>query len=158
MAESQSHLPVSDEEIVHTLRRMLNAGGKYEAASLLQKCNARFVEGDYDNWNGGTYSITLYIQVAPQTFALLEDRKDALQEELTSALKAAVSQLSNHWYSVRIVPLIVGMKGRPDLQGGPLSKRTKRAILARSAHVEPRWRLVLINGASRKYLSLRVAQ
>jgi hypothetical protein len=27
--------------------------------------------------------------------------------------------------------MIVGMKGRPDLQGGPLSKRTKRAIIAR---------------------------
>jgi hypothetical protein len=131
MAESQSHLPVSDEEIVDTLHRILNASGKYQAASLLRRCNAHFVEGNYDNWNGGTYSIVLYIQVAPETFALLEERKETLQTELTSTLQGAVSGLSTDWYSVQIVPMIVGMKGRPDLQGGPLSKRTKRAIIAK---------------------------
>jgi hypothetical protein len=48
-------------------------------------------------WNGGTYNIILYIQVAPETYALLEERKETLQEELTSALQAAVIQLSSDW-------------------------------------------------------------
>jgi hypothetical protein len=39
--------------------------------------------------------------------------------------------MSGDWFSAKIVPLIVGMRGRPDLQGNPLSKRVKRAIVAR---------------------------
>jgi hypothetical protein len=130
MLPSTSRLPVSDEEIIETVHRMLSAGEKHEAASLLRKCRARFEQTGYDNWDGGTYTITLYIQVAPETFTLLEARREDIEREITETLMLAVKQMSRDWYVAGIVPLIVGMRGRPDLQGNPLSKRVKRSIIA----------------------------
>jgi hypothetical protein len=131
MKPSDSHLSVSDEEIVETLHRMLSAARKHEAATLLRKCRVRFEETGYDNWNGGTYSITMFVQVAPEIYTLLEDRRENVEKEMGETLAAAVKQMSGDWFTVSIVPLIVGMRGRPDLQGNPLSKRTKRSIVAR---------------------------
>jgi hypothetical protein len=65
MLPSESRLPITDEEVIETLYRMLIAGGRHEAASLLRKCRARFEETGYDNWNGGTHSITLYVHPHP---------------------------------------------------------------------------------------------
>ena len=131
MAKSDSHLSVSDEEIVETLHRMLNAGEKHEAATLLRKSRTRFEETGYDNWNGGTYSITLYVQVAPETFTLLGERRGQVEEEITETLRLAVNQLSTDTYDAKIAPLIVGMRGRPDIQGNPIPKRIRRSIIHR---------------------------
>lgn len=131
MEPSKSSLPVGDEEIIETVHRMLIAAGRHESASLLQKSRVRFEESGYDNWNGGTYSITLYVQVAPETFVVLADRRETVEKEIGETLSAAVKQMSNNWFSVSIAPLVVGMRGRPDLQGNPLSKRVKRALIAR---------------------------
>jgi len=85
---------------------MLIAGGWHEAASLLRKCRARFEETGYDNWNGGPHSITFYVQVAPETYVLLEDRRETVENDIGAALSAAVKQISGDWFSVKIVPLI----------------------------------------------------
>ena len=129
MKPSNSGLAVQDEEIVETLIRMLIAGDHLEAASLLKRCHVRFEQTDYDNWNGGTLTYTLFVQVSPETYTLLGERVETAKEEITAALKAAVKQLTDNWYAVEIVPLIVGLPGRPDLEGGPVSKRTRRAVI-----------------------------
>jgi len=131
MEKSNSHLPVTDEEIVETLHRMLTAGEQYEAASLLRKSRTRFEETGYDNWNGGTYSITLYVQVAPETFTLLGERREEVEQQLTETLRSAVSHLSTDSFDAKIAPLIVGMRGRPDIQGNPIPKRVRRSIINR---------------------------
>src|SRR3984957_6779313 len=108
MTKSDSHLSVSDEEIVETLHRMLNAGEKHEAATLLRKSRTRFEETGYDNWNGGTYSITLYVQVAPETFTLLGERRSQAEQEITETLRLAVNQFRPHTYDASTPPLFVG--------------------------------------------------
>src|ERR1035437_292129 len=129
MQPSNCGLAVQDEEIVETLIRMLIAGDHLEAASLLKRCHVRFEQTDYDNWNGGTLTYTLFVQVSPETYTLLGERVETAKEEITAALKAAVKQLTDNWYAVEIVPLIVGLPGRPDLEGGPVSKRTRLAVI-----------------------------
>ena len=71
MITSSFHLSVSDEDLIETIVRMLNTKANYEAATLLRRCRARFEETGYDNWNGGTYTFTLYVQVSPEAFVLL---------------------------------------------------------------------------------------
>jgi hypothetical protein len=88
MEPSKSRLPIGDEEIIETVHRMLIAAGRHEAASLLQKSRVRFEETGYDNWNGGTYSITLYVQVAPETFVVLGDRRETVEKEIGEPLSA----------------------------------------------------------------------
>ena len=130
MTTSSCHLSVSDEDLIETIGRMLNTKANYEAATLLRRCRARFEETGYDNWNGGTYTFTLYVQVSPETFVLLDKRIELLQKQISEALSAAVKQMSRDWFSVEIVPLVVGLPGRPDLQGCPVSKRVRRAVMS----------------------------
>ncbi len=127
---SSCHLSVSDEDLIETIVRMLNTKANYEAATLLRRCRARFEETGYDNWNGGTYTFTLYVQVSPETFVLLEKRVKVLQEQISQALAAAVKQMSSDCFAVEIAPLVVGLPGRPDLQGCPVTKRVRRAVMS----------------------------
>ena len=64
-------LAVSDEEIVETVLRMLRCSGSTEAASLLRSSRWRFEQTGYDNWNGGTWIYTLYIEIDPGAYAAL---------------------------------------------------------------------------------------
>jgi len=126
MEKSNSHLPVTDEEIVETLHRMLTAGEQYEAASLLRKSRTRFKETGYDNWNGGTYSITLYVQVAPETFTLLGERRQEVEQQLSETLRSAVSHLSTDSFDAKIAPLIVGSPGVAKVEESGIPRQMHR--------------------------------
>jgi hypothetical protein len=121
--------PVDDEAVIDTLARMHAAAGEAEAASLLRTSRCRFEETGYDNWNGGTTTYTLYVDVAAETFIALQDRREEIENLILSRLKDATKQFREHWYVVELAPLIVSMPGRPDLEGGPVSPSARRAIV-----------------------------
>ena len=126
---SNAKLAATDEEIIETILRMLKSSGKSEAASLLRNSRSRFEQTGYDNWNGGTRTYTLYIEIAPEMFAVLGDRKNEIKSEVEKHLTEVTNQLSSDWYQVELVPLIVAIPGRPDLKGGPVSALTRRNII-----------------------------
>lgn len=121
--------PVDDEAVIDTVARMHAAAGEAEAAGLLRTSRCRFEETDYDNWNGGTTTYTLYVDVAAETFIALQDRREEVEQLILSRLKDATKQFRAHWYVVELAPLIVSMPGRPDLEGGPVSPSARRAIV-----------------------------
>jgi hypothetical protein len=121
--------PVDDEAVLDTVIRMLSASGESEAAGLLRSSRSRFEETGYDNWDGGTYTYTLYVEVAAETFIAVEDRREEIETLILARLKDATKQFRSHWYVVEIAPLIVSMPGRPDLEGGPVSQSARRAIV-----------------------------
>lgn len=121
--------PVDDEAVIETMARMLVAAGESEAASFLRSSRCRFEETGYDNWDGGTYTYTLYVEVAAETFVAIEGRKGELENLILARLKDATRQFREHWYAVEFVPLIVSMPGRPDLEGGPVSISARRTIV-----------------------------
>ena len=114
---SNAKLAATDEEIIETVLRMLKSSGMTEAASLLRTARWRFEETGYDNWNGGTWTFTLYIEIAPETYAVLGDRKSDIKNEIEKRLTEVTDQLSSNWYQVQLIPLIVAIPGRPDLKG-----------------------------------------
>lgn len=121
--------PVDDEDVLETVARIHRAHGEIEATTLLRSSRWRFERTGYDNWDGGTNIYTLTIQVAAETFVAFGERRAALQQQVEARLGEAVKQFRSGWYSVEIAPLVVAMPGRPDLEGGPVSHRTRRAIL-----------------------------
>ena len=139
MTTSSCRLSVSDEDLIETMVRMLNTQTNYEAAALLRRCRARFEETGYDNWDGGTYSFTLYVHVSPETFVLLKERVESLQEQIAQVLTAAVKPMSRDWFLVEIAPLVVGLPGRPDLQGCPVTKRVRRAVVTIMQQLAGNW-------------------
>ncbi len=124
----QPRRTVSDEEIVETVFRMLRSSGSTEAASVLRSGRWHFEETAFDNWNGGTRTFTLYIEVAAESHAVLGERKTQLEKEVQNCLREVTVQLSSDWYNVQLVPLIVAIPGRPDVKGGPVSRQTRKNI------------------------------
>jgi uncharacterized protein (DUF4415 family) len=120
---------VDDEAIIETVARMHAAAGETEAAALLRSSRCRFEETGYDNWDGGTYTYTLYIEVAAETFVAFQTRREVIEQLILARLKDATKQFRPHWYVVELAPLIVSMPGRPDLEGGPVSHSVRRAIV-----------------------------
>lgn len=55
--------------------------------------------------------------------------RDSARFSLFVLLIWAGQQFRSGWYSVELAPLVVAMPGRPDLEGGPVSHRTRRAII-----------------------------
>lgn len=121
--------PIEDDRIIETVVRLLRASGEAEAAAVLRTSRCRFAQTGYDNWDGGTAVYTLYVQVAPETHALLGGRRVELEKVITAQLGATTAQFSKDWYSAELVPLVVALPARPDLKGGPVSPRTRRNIL-----------------------------
>lgn len=125
----QGGFPVDDEDVIETVLRMLRAEGETRAVAILRTSRCRFEQTGYDNLDGGTNIYTLYVEVAAETFVSTKDRRTDLESLISKALSAAVKQFRSGWYSVELSPLIVSMPGRPDLEGGPVTRGTRRAIL-----------------------------
>lgn len=125
----KSGLSVSDDEVLETVARMLNAAGEVEAATLVSGGRCRFEETGYDNWNGGTHLYTLFVEVDAETYAILNDRRETLEKHISATLSETVEQLTTDWYSAKLVPLIVTLPGRSDLKGGPVSESTRQNII-----------------------------
>jgi hypothetical protein len=121
----KSGLSVSDEEVLETVVRMLNAAAEVEAATLVRAARCRFEQTGYDNWNGGTHIYTLFIEIDAATYAVLQDRRETLEKQITDKLSQTIQQLTTDWYSAKLIPLIVTLPGRPDLKGEPISKDTR---------------------------------
>lgn len=131
--------PVDDEDVLETVARMHGAAGEPEAAAIVRSGRCRFELTGHDNWDGGTDLYTLFIQVAAETFVALGDRRVALQESIAARLGEATKQFRSGWYSVELAPLVVAMPGRPDLEGGPVPRTTRRAILDMLRHEGVSW-------------------
>lgn len=78
--------PIPDErtQIVALLMRKLELKGRHDEARLLSAGKTDIVEESYDNWNGGQYYYTLYIDIPIELFVELEDRLPHLEKVLHS--------------------------------------------------------------------------
>jgi len=131
--------PVDDDEIIETLERMLRAAGEVEACGLIKNARWRFEKTGRDNWDGGTDVYTLTIEVAVESYVPLGNRREAIQKLIGDRLDEVVKQFRSGWYSVELVPMVVSLPGRPDLEGGPVSYRTRRALIRMMQAMEIPW-------------------
>lgn len=122
-------VPVDDDALLETVARMHTAAGETEPATLLRSSRCRFEQTGYDNWNGGTAIFTLYVEVAAELYVALHDRKENIEKIILSRLEQATKQLQSQWYVVELVPSVVSIPGRPDLEGGPVSYTARRSIV-----------------------------
>ena len=111
-----------------TITAMLVADEMYEAANLLRQSDCHFELTGYDNWNGGTEIFCLFIRLPAATFARLTPRKDALEKQITERLQAAVSSISDDWFSATLMPKIEKQKNW-KVAGGRISRSIRQNIL-----------------------------
>lgn len=86
----------------------------------------QIVNTEYDNWNGGTYGYTLYVNLSVKQYSLLSSEKIAeLEKVFSETLNEVTKGEDNHYFHVQISPrfcksdidwnTIGGINGKRDL-------------------------------------------
>lgn len=95
--------PVS--EVVATITDLFRQQNRRDVVELLETAQARFDQTDYDNWNGGTYTWALRLEVPTQVFASVEHRLEAIEKDISAKLRHFHRTLPDHNLGeVSIVP------------------------------------------------------
>ncbi len=84
MREAEFPKPVGD--VVATLADIFRHQSRTEVAELLDSAHASFDHIEYDNWNGGTYTWALRLEVPVTVFASIEPRLSKIEKELLGKL------------------------------------------------------------------------
>ncbi len=115
------------ERYLATAEAMLSTEGMADAAKVLRIAKARVEETGYDNWNGGTTSWTIYLQLEPTAYARLGGKREGLENQITKRLASALAQFSSDSYTALIAPTV---ETRADwrLSDEEVSRATRQSI------------------------------
>lgn len=87
-----------------TVHALLQAEGMGEAAHIVRVSPARLEQTGYDNWNGGTSIWSVFFEMPAKDYAGLGSRRNQVEEQITARLKTVLEDLSQDWYSAKIIP------------------------------------------------------
>jgi hypothetical protein len=107
---------------------MLTAEGLEDAATILRTASSRIESTDFDNWNGGTTTWTIYLTIAPTTYSSLSSRREALQNQINERLQPVLKQFTNDRCSVLIAPRVQPRPEWRETKGG-VSRETRQNIV-----------------------------
>ena len=83
---NESEFPKPVSEVRATLAGIFRHQGGNEILELLESSHARFDETNYDNWNGGTYTWALRLEVPVSIYAAIETRLPVIEKEIGTKL------------------------------------------------------------------------
>jgi len=95
------------DEIISTLKTLTLASGKGELTTILDNADLRFEETGFDNWNGGTKTYTLIVDIPVDFYAGIAAQKRTFEEELNKHLGEVMRQFNAGWFDVEINPKVV---------------------------------------------------
>jgi hypothetical protein len=116
------------DKYLATAAEMLKAEGMTEAAELLRTTTPKVEETGYDNWNGGTTIWTIYLAVEPSIYVSLGSKREILEGQIDTRLKAILERFTQDWFGVKITPKV---ERRPDWRhaNGDLSREIRQNII-----------------------------
>ncbi|MEO8219050.1 MAG: toll/interleukin-1 receptor domain-containing protein [Acidobacteriota bacterium] len=98
--------PKSVEDVVATLAKIYRHQRQLDIVELLESASGRIEQTGYDNWDGGTYTYGLMLDVPVEVFASVEPRLEEIEKTIASTLAIICRDLSNdHLESVIVTPL-----------------------------------------------------
>lgn len=74
---------------------VLDVQGDSHLAEIVRSATPRIDETDYDNWNGGTYYYTLFLELPVADYARIEPALGAHEEKILAKLKTALRDTGN---------------------------------------------------------------
>lgn len=104
-------------KIVYTVSELLKADKENELYEILSKSEVNVEETGYDNWNGGTYFFTIYLNADVESFVKIRDRIEKIEADLLSRFEIATRGFESEVVSnIRIVP-----KAQPKIDWNRIS-------------------------------------
>ena len=86
MSAPEPGYPKPATDVLETITGIFQHQGQSEILELLKNTHAYFEEINYDNWNGGTYTWALRMEVPLPMFAALEPRLSQIEKKIASKL------------------------------------------------------------------------
>lgn len=84
MADPKFPKPIT--EVIAVLVQIFRQQGKGDFAEVLERADARFEVINYDNWNGGTCTWALRLEVPVSLFAAIEQRTEEFEKSISAKL------------------------------------------------------------------------
>lgn len=92
--------------ILTTAKELLKANGEIELVKILNNAELSVLQTDYDNWNGGIYYYTMYVNVDIPDFVKLQSYNiEDIEKHILEVIKTASRSIDNEEvYQVLITP------------------------------------------------------
>ncbi len=117
--------PEEFSKIIYTVCELLKADNEVELFEILNNSETNIEETEYDNWNGGTHYLTIYLNANIETFVKIRDRIEKIEADLLSRFEIATRGFENEIVSnIRIIP-----KAHPKLDWSRLSGLSTKDLL-----------------------------
>ncbi|WP_243312300.1 hypothetical protein [Fundidesulfovibrio agrisoli] len=77
-----SNFPDSLDPFLGTLARLFAAEGAAREVAILANARAKVEQTDYDNWDGGTYGYSIYLEIPTALYAQINDVKSEIEQQI----------------------------------------------------------------------------
>ena len=118
--------------VFRTAISLMQLRGYDRFCQLIQQAEAFVINTDFDNWNGGTYGYTVYLNLPVKVYAgLSKEEIEEVEKTLGESLNEATKGDDNHYFGVQIAPRFTISDINWDLIGGDAGKeRLKKDVEA----------------------------
>jgi hypothetical protein len=107
-----------EAQILTTLSRVFEAQGRHEYVRVLNSATPLIEFTESDDWNGGTFYYTLFLEIPIPVFAETESSLSKHESEIAAKLQAVVRETGSHILNrVVIRPKLVDSRDT-DLRSG----------------------------------------
>ena len=91
--------------VFSTALSLMQTRGNDKYCQLIQRAEVSVVNSDYDNWNGGTYGYTVYLNLPVKVYASLsKEEVEEAEKELATSLNEAIKGDENSYFNTQIAP------------------------------------------------------
>lgn len=112
-------------KITYTVSELLKADNELELNDIITNSEINVEESGYDNWNGGIYFYTVYLNVNVETFVKIRDKIEKIEADLLARFEIGTRHLESEVVSsVRIVP-----KSQPKIDWNRIAGLTTKGKL-----------------------------
>jgi len=92
---SSSSYPKSVPEVISMLSEIFRHQERLDLVEVCESSNARIEFGEYDNWNGGTNTWVLHLEIPTALYVPIKSRLKMIEEEIRSELNVLNKKYPN---------------------------------------------------------------
>lgn len=131
--------------VFNTANVLMRERGYNEICDILADPQILVVNTDYDNWNGGTYVYTVYVNLPVTKYSTLTSEKIAEAEKQLGESLNEVSGESNSYFLAKITPIL----SRADIDWGVIGGESGKSMLKQSIETVRNIMISVATGGSR---------
>lgn len=114
--------PEEIRKIIYTVEELLKADNENDLFQLIRTSEVNIEETGYDNWNGGIYLFTVYLNVDVESFVKIRDKIEKIEADLLTRFGIGTRHIEDESISnVRIVP-----KAQPKIDWSKITGLTTK--------------------------------